>query len=122
MRRRFSKEEKLAAIQQLEKGEAVQVEIEMVRRWRDEFEKFGHQAFSGCGRRRKPIPQKTKVLVFRLRRAEYQRFLNCLESSEAQTVSEFARQQLFAVEPDAQEIENRIASLTEAVKRLIAES
>lgn len=121
MRRKFSREEKLAAIQRLESGQAVQLEIEMVRRWRDELEKFGAGAFSGYGRRRKPIPQKKKVIVFRLRSAEYERFRICLESSQSPTISDFARRQLFAPEPDPEEIEKRIVSLNDALKRLITE-
>ncbi len=122
MRRKISREEKLAAIQRFENGEPCHEEIETVRRWRDELHKFGEHAFSGYGRRRNSIPQKTKVLVFRLRRAEYERFLNCFQSSQAPSISEFARRQLFAPEPDLEEIEKRIASLNDALKRLITES
>lgn len=118
MKRTYSKQEKLAAIERLENGEPDDLVKEMVRRWRDELHKYGAQAFSGYGKRRRPVPQKTMVLVFRLRQPEYERFLACLESSGARTVSEFARRQLFAPEPDPQQIERRIADLTETVKRL----
>jgi hypothetical protein len=118
MRRRFSKAEKLAAIQRLEKGEADGLNPKMVRRWRDEWLRYGVHAFSGYGKARAPRVQKTEPVVFRLTMAEYQRLLDCVESSDARTLSEFARRQLFDAQPEARQIEQKVVELTRAVKQL----
>lgn len=119
MRRKYSKFEKLAAIQRLERGEPDSLNREMVRRWRDELQKFGPSAFTGNGNRRNSSPPKTETLVFRLRRPEYERFLACLNDSQIRSISEFARRKLFEPEPDPNQIEARIEALTDAINRLI---
>jgi hypothetical protein len=118
MRRRFSKEEKLAAIQRLENGEPIKLNPEMVRRWRVEWHKYGANAFSGYGNPRRPTPPKTEPVVFRLKPAEYDRLLASVRSSDAGSLSEFARRHLFEPHPEPRQIEQKIAELTRVVKHL----
>lgn len=120
MRRKFSREEKLAAIRSFEKGEPAGVNSKMVRRWRDESHKYGANAFSGYGKRRAPIHPKTEPVTFRLTRQEYDQLRVCCSESGARSVSEFARAQLFhsPVEPSARKIEEKVRDLTASVTRL----
>ena len=82
MRRKISKEEKLAEIERLERGEAV-ANPKMVRRWRDEWKLYGDKAFSGYGRRRAQAPLKTEPLVLRLTEREYNQLQACASASDA---------------------------------------
>jgi transposase-like protein len=117
-RRTFSKEEKLAAIQRLENGEPSELKPDLVRRWREEWHKYGANAFSGCGTPRAETPQKTEAVVFRLTHGENERLLACLQSSGARTLSEFARRQLFEPQPEPEQIERKVAELTGVVEDL----
>jgi transposase-like protein len=117
-RRKFSKEEKFAAIRLLENGAAFELNPQMVRRWRDEWLQYGTNAFTGCGNARRQKPLKAAHLVFRLTPAEHERFLERARSSGAATISEFARTKLFELEPDTAQIEQRIAALVAAIERL----
>jgi transposase-like protein len=117
-RRKFSKDEKLAAIQRLENGDPIDLNPELVRRWRNEWHKYGANAFSGYGNRRSPTAQKTEPLIFRLQPAEYERLMACVEASGAPTLSEFARRQLFKPHPEPRQIEQRVAELTRSVQDL----
>lgn len=117
MRRRFSKSEKIAAVERLERGEPVD-HPKMVRRWRDELHKFGANAFTGYGNARVQGPKKTEAVVFRLTPNEYERFLARVQSSGARSLSDFARRQVFAAEPDPRRIARRIADLITVVKQL----
>lgn len=118
MRRRFSKEEKLRAIERLEGGEAVGMNPKMVRRWREEWHRYGANAFLGYGRRRTSAPLKTEPVMFRVTPEEYARLSACVSSSEARTLSEFARRRLLDPEPSAREIEQKLTDLTAVVSRL----
>ncbi len=124
-RRKFSKEEKLAAIERYENGEVIDLNLNVVRRWRDEWHKYGANAFSGYGNPRTPTPQKTQPIVFRLKLAEHERLLAGIQTSQARSLSEFVRGHLFEVQPEAGQIEQRVAELTRVVEglaRMIAET
>jgi hypothetical protein len=118
MRRKFSKEEKIAAIQRLETHEPDGLNPKMVRRWRDEWLRYGVHAFSGYGKARSPKYQKTEPVIFRLTPGEYQRLIDCVQLSNARTLSEFARRQLFGTQPEPSQIEQKVVELTRAVQQL----
>ncbi len=117
-RRKYSKDEKMAAIRCLENGESIHLNPELVRRWRTEWHKYGDHAFSGCGNPRLVKPQKTEPVVFRVKPAEYERLVACVESSDARTLSDFVRRQLFETQPEPVQMERKIEDLTVAVKQL----
>ncbi|HTS78415.1 MAG TPA: hypothetical protein VMG40_19555 [Bryobacteraceae bacterium] len=119
MRRKISREEKLLAIEKLERGEPV-AHPKMVRRWREERQLYGEKAFSGYGRRRAATPLKTEPVVLRLTHQEYDRLRAFLESNQARSFSEFARAQLFSREPSPRQIEQKINDLKSAIARLIS--
>lgn len=120
MRTKYSREQKIAAVGRLERGEPDGLNLKMVRRWRDEWYKYGANAFTGYGKSRTPKVQKTEAIIFRLTAAEYSRLLLCVQQSGARTLSQFAREQLFRTEPAAGDLEHRIAQATRALATLAA--
>jgi len=118
MRRRISKEEKLLAIEKLERGEPVS-NPKMVRRWREERQLYGDKAFSGYGKPRAAAPRKTEPVIVRLTHEEYDHLRAVVTSSNARTFSEFARTQIFTREPSARQLEQKINELVQILRNLM---
>lgn len=115
-RRRFTREFKAAALEQLERLErgaaqgsksargsgaslVTQVAAELnvppntLHRWRKEAREFGGQAFSGYGKSRAGS-QPGRVIKISLHAAEYQRVRDAFENSSARSLPDFTRSQL----------------------------
>jgi transposase-like protein len=120
-RRRFTREFKAAALEQLERegrkrgGEhgsestvtrvaaALNVPPNTLHRWRKEAREFGGQAFSGYGKSR-ATSRPARVIKISLHPGEYQRVRTAFEDSSARSLPDFTRSQLLSttLEPDVE--------------------
>jgi transposase-like protein len=128
MRRKFSKAFKKAAVRQLQSGRSVaeiarfcQVRPQILRRWREELDKYGPNAFTGYGRQRSPTHPKTEPVIFRVTQEEYERLQACYSASNCRSLSEFARDQLFqaSAEPSFPQIEKKIEELVSRLAQIL---
>src|SRR5258708_8136332 len=97
-RRVFSKECKAAAVRSLEMGasatevaHALQVNPNVVHRWRRESWRFGGQAFGGYGNSRTEVAPRTRAVMFRLTDVEFENLEKARARGGAGTPSALVR-------------------------------
>jgi transposase-like protein len=118
-RRVFSKEFKESAVKRVEAGERVGdvacacgLDPTVLRRWRQEWRKFGDVAFLGYGKSRLPAPSARTVIV-RFTADEYESVKAASLAREAGSVPDFVRAQILPVTggPSVAEIASRLDNL-----------
>jgi transposase-like protein len=122
----YSREFKRDAVARLDEGESVHevahvlaVNDKALRRWRDESQKYGSNAFSGYGKNRSYTPP-TQAVRISLTAAEYARVRSAYSVSSARSLPDFARSQVLRedVEPSVAEIEYRLDQLTRTLQQI----
>ena len=128
-RRVFSKECKAAAVRRLEMGvpvtevaRALQVNPNVVHRWRREAWRFGAQAFGGYGNSRVEVAPRTRAVVFRLTDAEFEDLEKARAQGGARSLSDFVRAQVFsaASQPSLAQIENKLNELSRTAQQIVS--
>jgi transposase-like protein len=122
-RRVFAKEFKDSVVKRLESGESVsdvvralQLNPTVVRRWRQEWRKYGEAAFSGYGKTRSPA-DSTRTVVVRFTEEEYDGIKAASLARHASSLPDFVRAQLLPASspPTVGEIADRLTALVAAV-------
>jgi transposase-like protein len=129
-RRRIPKEIKQAAVRRVDAGEppagvadALEVNPNMIHRWRQELHRFGGKAFSGYGRNRTVNP-RTRELRFVVTPEEYAYLQSASEAALAPSLSAFVRAQTMPGPPEPstsriqgnlEEVEAILTGLTDAL-------
>jgi transposase-like protein len=128
-RRVFSKECKAAAVRRLEQGvsvreiaRALQVNPNVVHRWRRESWRFGTQAFAGYGNNRAEVAPRTRAVVFRLTDAEFEDLEKARARDGARSLSDFVRTQVFsgASRPSLAQIESKLNELAQTTQQIVS--
>lgn len=93
------------------------VSLKVLRRWRQEWCKYGEAAFPGYGRRRLPAPSSQKVIL-RFTGDEYEGLKAISQVRHARSLADFVRAQILAVRqaPSVGEIAGRLDALIAAVR------
>lgn len=128
-RRVFTKECKAAAVRRLELGatasevaRALQVNPNVVHRWRRESWRFGTQAFGGYGNSRGEVAPRTRAVVFRLTAAEFENLEEACARGGARSLSDFVRSQVLsgAGQPSLAQIENKLNELAQTAQQIVS--
>jgi transposase-like protein len=122
-RRQFSKEFKEAAVRRLEQGETVrdvvhacQLNPTVLRRWWQEWRRYGEAAFSGYGKPRSPS-QSSRTVIVRFTQDEYESIQAASRASRASSLPDFVRAQVLSPAPSIVEIVRRMEVLVSSVRR-----
>ena len=128
-RRVFSKECKAAAVRSLEMGasvtevaRALQVNPNVVHRWRRESRRFGGHAFAGYGNSRTEVPPRTRAVMFRLTDVEFESLEKARARGGARSLSDFVRSQVLsrAGQPSLAQIENKLNELAQTAQQIVS--
>jgi transposase len=128
-RRVFSKECKAAAVRSLEMGasvaevaRALQVNPNVVHRWRREAWRFGPQAFGGYGNSRTEVAPRTRALMFRLTDVEFDHLEKARAKGGARSLSDFVRSQVLsgAGQPTLAQIESKLNELAQTAEQIVS--
>jgi transposase-like protein len=123
-RRIFSKEFKESVVKRLESGESVsgvvralQLNPTVVRRWRQEWRKYGEAAFSGYGKTRSPTAS-TRTVIVRFTEEEYEAIKAASLARHASSLPDFVRGQILPAReaPSVAEIAGRLEALVASVQ------
>gem|GEM_PF-359844 len=128
-RRVFSKECKSAAVRSLEMGasvaevaHALQVNPNVVHRWRREAWRFGGHAFAGYGNSRTEVAPRTRAVMFRLTDVEFENLEQARARGGARSLSDFVRTQVLsgAGQPSLAQIENKLNELAQTAQQIVS--
>lgn len=128
-RRVFSKECKAAAVRSLAMGasatevaRALQVNPNVVHRWRREAWRFGAQAFAGYGNSRTEVAPRTRAVMFRLTDVEFESLENARAKGGARSLSDFVRSQVLsgANQPSLAKIESKLNELAQTAQQIVS--
>jgi len=128
-RRVFSKESKAAAVRSLEMGasatevaRALQVNPNVVHRWRREAWRFGAQAFGGYGNSRTEVAPRTRAVMFRLTDVEFEHLENARARGGARSLSDFVRSQVLSGtdQPSLAKIESKLNELAQTAQQIVS--
>ena len=128
-RRVFSKECKAAAVRSLEMGasatevaRALQVNPNVVHRWRREAWRFGGQAFGGYGKSRTEVAPRTRAVMFRLTDIEFENLENARAKGGARSLSDFVRSQVLSGtdQPSLAKIESKLNELAQTAQQIVS--
>ena len=128
-RRVFSKECKAAAVRSLEMGasatevaRALQVNPNVVHRWRRESWRFGGQAFRGYGNSRTEVTPRTRAVMFRLTDVEFDNLEKARARGGARSLSDFVRSQVLngAGQPSLAQIESKLNELAQTAQQIVS--
>ena len=128
-RRVFSKECKAAAVRRLEMGASaaevartLQVNPNVLHRWRRESTRFGAQAFGGYGNTRREVAPRTRSVVFRLTDVEFENLENARARGGARSLSDFVRSQVLigAGQPSLAQIESKLNELAQTAQQIVS--
>jgi transposase-like protein len=126
-RRVFSKECKAAALRRLEMGasvaevaRALQVNPNVIHRWRRESWRFGGQAFGGYGNSRTEVPPRTRAVMFRLTDVEFDNLEKARAKGGARSLSDFVRSQVLSGtdQPSLAKIESKLNELAQTAHQI----
>jgi transposase len=126
-RRVLSKESKAAALRSLEMGasaievaRALQVNPNVIHRWRREAWRFGAQAFGGYGNSRTEVAPRTRAVMFRLTDVEFENLENARAKGGARSLSDFVRSQVLsgADQPSLAKIESKLNELAQTAQQI----
>ncbi len=126
-RRVFSKECKAAALRSLETGasatevaRALQVNPNVIHRWRREAWRFGEQAFAGYGNSRTEVAPRTRAVMFRLTDVEFENLENARAKGGARSLSDFVRTQVLGGtdQPSLAKIESKLNELAQTAQQI----
>ncbi len=127
-RRVFSKEFKESVVKRLEAGESVgglvralELNPTVVRRWRNEWRKFGEAAFSGYGKTRSPSAS-TRTVIVRFTEEEYNDIKAASLACHASSLPDFVRGQILPAReaPSVAEIADRLDALIGSVEQAVS--
>jgi transposase len=128
-RRVFSKECKAAAVRRLEMGasasevaRALQVNPNVVHRWRREWWNFGAQAFGGYGNSRTEVAPRTRAVMFRLTDVEFDSLEKARAKGGARSLSDFVRTQVLSGtdQPSLAKIESTLNELAQTAQQIVS--
>jgi transposase-like protein len=128
-RRVFSKESKAAAVRSLEMGasatevaRALQVNPNVVHRWRRESWRFVAQAFGGYGNSRTEVAPRTRAVMFRLTDVEFDNLEKARAKGGARSLSDFVRSQVLsgAGQPSLAQIESKLNELAQTAQQIVS--
>jgi len=128
-RRVFSKECKAAAVRRLEMGasasevaRALQVNPNVVHRWRREWWNFGAQAFGGYGNSRTEVAPRTRAVMFRLTDVEFDSLEKARAKGGARSLSDFVRTQVLSGtdQPSLAKIESKLNELAQTAQQIVS--
>jgi transposase-like protein len=128
-RRVFSKECKAAAVRSLEMGasatevaRSLQVNPNVIHRWRRESWRFGAQAFGGYGNSRTEVAPRTRAVMFRLTDVEFDNLEKARAKGGARSLSDFVRSQVLsgADQPSLAKIESKLNELAQTAQQIVS--
>lgn len=128
-RRVFSKECKAAAVRSLEMGASVaevartlQVNPNVIHRWRRESWRFGAQAFGGYGNSRTEVAPRTRAVMFRLTDVEFDNLEKARAKGGARSLSDFVRSQVLSGtdQPSLAQIESKLNELAQTAQQIVS--
>lgn len=128
-RRIFSKESKAAAVRSLEMGASatevartLQVNPNVVHRWRREAWRFGAQAFGGYGNSRTEVAPRTRAVMFRLTDVEFENLEKARARGGARSLSDFVRTQVLSGtdQPSLAKIESKLNELAQTAQQIVS--
>jgi len=103
-----------------EVAESLQVNPNVVHRWRREAWRFGAQAFTGYGNSRTEVAPRTRAVVFRLTDVEFENLENARSKGGSRSLSDFVRSQVLngAGQPSLAQIENKLNELVQTAQQI----
>ena len=126
-RRVFSKECKAGALRRLEMGASVtevarnlQVNPNVIHRWRRESWRFGAKAFAGYGNSRTEVAPRTRAVMFRLTDVEFDNLEKARAKGGARSLSDFVRSQVLngTDQPSLAKIESKLNELAQTAQQI----
>ncbi len=105
-----------------EVARALQVNPNVVHRWRRESWRFGEQAFGGYGNSRTEVAPRTRAVVFRLTDLEFESLEKARARGGARSLSDFVRSQVLNVagQPSLAQIESKLNELAQTAQQIVS--
>ena len=103
-----------------EVARALQVNPNVVHRWRRESWRFGAQAFGGYGNSRAEVAPRTRAVMFRLTDVEFENLEKARAKGGARSLSDFVRTQLLSGtdQPSLAKIESKLNELAQTAQQI----
>jgi transposase-like protein len=103
-----------------EVAHALQVNPNVVHRWRREAWRFGGQAFGGYGVSRTEVAPRTRAVMFRLTDVEFENLEKARARGGARSLSDFVRSQVLsgAGQPSLAQIESKLNELAQTAQQI----
>jgi len=105
-----------------EVARALQVNPNVVHRWRREAWRFGAQAFGGYGNSRTEVAPRTRAVMFRLTDVEFDNLEKARAKGGARSLSDFVRSQVLsgAGQPTLAQIESKLNELAQTAEQIVS--
>jgi len=105
-----------------EVAHALQVNPNVVHRWRRESWRFGAQAFGGYGNSRIEVAPRTRAVMFRLTDVEFDNLEKARARGGARSLSDFVRTQVLSAtdQPSLAKIESKLNELTQTAQQIVS--
>lgn len=105
-----------------EVARALQVNPNVVHRWRREWWNFGAQAFGGYGNSRTEVAPRTRAVMFRLTDVEFDSLEKARAQGGARSLSDFVRTQVLSGtdQPSLAKIESKLNELAQTAQQIVS--
>lgn len=105
-----------------EVARALQVNPNVVHRWRREWWSFGAQAFGGYGNSRTEVAPRTRAVMFRLTDMEFDSLEKARAKGGARSLSDFVRTQVLSGtdQPSLAKIESKLNELAQTAQQIVS--
>jgi transposase-like protein len=105
-----------------EVARGLQVNPNVVHRWRRESWRFGGQAFGGYGNSRTEVAPRTRAVMFRLTDVEFENLEQARAKGGARSLSDFIRSQVLhgAGQPSLAQIESKLNELALTAQQIVS--
>jgi hypothetical protein len=103
-----------------EVGRTLQVNPNVVHRWRREAWRFGALAFGGYGNSRTEVAPRTRAVMFRLTDVEFDNLEKARAKGGARSLSDFVRSQVLSGtdQPSLAKIESKLNELAQTAQQI----
>jgi hypothetical protein len=103
-----------------EVARTLQVNPNVIHRWRRESWRFGGQAFGGYGNSRTEVPPRTRAVMFRLTDVEFDNLEKARAKGGARSLSDFVRSQVLSGtdQPSLAKIESKLNELAQTAHQI----
>jgi transposase-like protein len=103
-----------------EVARSLQVNPNVIHRWRREAWRFGAQAFAGYGNSRTEVAPRTRAVMFRLTDVEFDNLEKARAKGGARSLSDFVRSQVLSGtdQPSLAKIESKLNELAQTAQQI----